>query len=170
MASGMPRDSPEWQIFSHARPGHGRHLGHPERPGAQPRHDERASSTSPSGRRSPARRSCKWRKVETLPGRRRATTPAGASRASRGKCWERSSQTETVHHILKGGEDSIGAHEAIQRVYFNIGSCSEECWVNHLTDLRQLDPAQRDFGQTPFDIGQCRRDCPSFRAIEDRLA
>jgi hypothetical protein len=38
-----------------------------------------------------------------------------------------------------------------------------------LTDLRQLDPQQRNFGQTPFDIGQCRRDCPNFRAIEDRL-
>src|SRR3546814_4905542 len=23
--------------------------------------------------------------------------------------------------------------------------------------------------QTPFDIAQCRRDCPAFRAIEDRL-
>ena len=77
--------------------------------------------------------------------------------------------TETVHHILKGGEDSIGALEAIQRVYFNIGSCAEQCWVNHLTDLRQIDPQQRNFGQTPFDIGQCRRDCPNFRAIEDRL-
>ncbi len=86
------------------------------------------------------------------------------------KCWQRGAATETVHHILKGGEDSIGALEAIQRVYFNIGSCSEQCWVNHLTDLRQLDPTQRNFGQTPFDIGQCRRDCPNFRAIEDRLA
>src|SRR3546814_20975334 len=60
-------------------------------------------------------------------------------------------------------------HEAIQRVYFNIGSCSEQCWVNHLTDLRQLDPQGRNFGQTTFDIAQCRRDCPAFRAIEDRL-
>ena len=74
-----------------------------------------------------------------------------------------------MHHILKGGEDSIGALEAIQRVYFNIGSCSEQCWTNHLTDLRQLDPTGRNFGQTPFNIGQCRRDCPNFRAIEDRL-
>jgi hypothetical protein len=54
-------------------------------------------------------------------------------------------------------------------VYFNIGSCSEACWLNHLTDMRQLDPQARNFGQTPFDIGQCRRDCPNFRAIEDRL-
>ena len=86
-----------------------------------------------------------------------------------GKCWERSQKTEPVHHILKGAEDSIGALEAIQRVYFNIGSCSEQCWVNHITDLRQADPKHRGFGQTPFDIGQCRRDCNNFRAIEDRL-
>ena len=74
-----------------------------------------------------------------------------------------------MHHILKGGGDSIGAKQALQRVYNNIGSCSEQCWVNHLTDLRQLDPLQRGFGQTPMDIGQCRRDCPNFRALEDRL-
>jgi hypothetical protein len=30
-------------------------------------------------------------------------------------------------------------------------------------------PEQRGFGQTPFNVGQCRRDCPSFRAVEDRL-
>jgi hypothetical protein len=74
-----------------------------------------------------------------------------------------------VPNILKGGEDSIGFNGAVQRVYFNIGSCSEQCWVNHIPDLRQADPEQRNFGQSPFDIGQCRRDCPNFRAIEDRL-
>jgi hypothetical protein len=35
--------------------------------------------------------------------------------------------------------------------------------------MRQVDPEQRGFGQTSFDIGQCRRDCPNFRAVEDRL-
>jgi hypothetical protein len=126
----------------------------------------------------------KWRKA--------ATCPAGADEHAcwcepgrDAKCWEKSAREDDstpvniagkrvvlpgVHHILKGGEDSIGAHEAIQRVYFNIGSCSEQCWVNHLTDFRQVDPEQRGFGQTSFDIGQCRRDCPNFRAIEDRLA
>src|SRR3546814_11215517 len=84
------------------------------------------------------------------------------------KCWRKGVAQETVHHILKGGEDSNGFHEAIQRVYFNIGSCSEQCWVNHITDLRQLDPQGRNFGQSPFDNAQCRRDCPAFRAIEDR--
>ncbi len=110
----------------------------------------------------------KWRKA--------ASCPAGADDAScwcepgkPGKCWERSEKRELVHNILKGGEDSIGALEAIQRVYFNIGSCAEQCWMNHIPDLRVADPAQRNYGQTPFDIGQCRRDCASFRAIEDRL-
>jgi hypothetical protein len=74
-----------------------------------------------------------------------------------------------VQNILKGGEDSIGAAEAIQRVYFNIGSCAEQCWLNHVPDLRAIDPTRRNYGQTPLDIGQCRRDCSSFRAIEDRL-
>lgn len=86
-----------------------------------------------------------------------------------GKCWRRSTQSETVHHILKGGEDAIGGLEAVRRVYLDIGSCAEQCWVNPLTDLRQADPQQHIFGQTPFNIGQCRRDCPNFRAIEDRL-
>ena len=86
-----------------------------------------------------------------------------------GKCWEKSLKTEMVPAILKGGEDSVGYNEAIQRVYFNIGSCAEQCWINHLTDLRAADPDQRNYGQTPFDIGQCRRDCGAFRAIEDRL-
>ena len=36
---------------------------------------------------------------------------------------------------------STGALEAIQRVYFNIGSCSEQCWVNHFADMRQVDPS-----------------------------
>ena len=110
----------------------------------------------------------KWRSV--------GSCAAGASEQScwcepgkSGKCWEKSLKAESVNHILKGGEDSIGIQEAVQRVYFNIGSCSEACWVNHLTDLKQVDPNQRNFGQTAFDIGQCRRDCPNFRAIEDRL-
>ncbi len=87
-----------------------------------------------------------------------------------GKCWEKSLKTEMIPHVLKGGEDSIGYDEAIQRVYFNIGSCAEQCLINHLVDLRAVDPAQRNYGQTPFDVGQCRRDCGAFRAIEDRLA
>jgi hypothetical protein len=113
---------------------------------------------------------------DVLKWRQAAACPEGADAqvcwcepGREGKCWERSARTEMVPAVLKGGEDSIGYNEAIQRVYFNIGSCAEQCWINHLTDLRAADPEQRNYGQTPFDVGQCRRDCASFRAIEDRL-
>lgn len=115
-------------------------------------------------------------KAEVERWRKAAACPADADPAAcwcepgrDGKCWERSRRTEMVPHVLKGGEDSIGYNEAIQRVYFNIGSCAEQCWINHVVDLRAADPAQRNYGQTPFDIGQCRRDCAAFRAVEDRL-
>ena len=168
MVSGMASNTLEWQMFAHARPGTSDTSAIPT--------DQVNNPGTINALINIAKRPTfadesvlKWRKT--------AACPKGADEAKcwcepgrDGKCWEKSLQKEAVHHILKGGEDSIGALEAIQRVYCNIGSCSEQCWVNHLADLRQLDPQQRGFGQTPFDIGQCRRDCPNFRAIEDRLA
>ena len=166
MASGMPESSLEWQIFSHARPGTVDTSAVPNdqinNPGTMnPLINLERRPTFPE-------QVTRWRAVNTC--------AAGSNERAcwcepgrDGKCWQRSQQTEEVYHILKGGEDSIGALEAVQRVYFNIGSCSEQCWVNHITDLRQADPKHRGFRQTPFDIGQCRRDCPNFRAIEDRL-
>ena len=165
--SGMSTDSPEWQIFSHARPGTVDTSGVPNdqvhNPGTM-----NAIINLKQRPTFPDEVVVKWRRA--------ASCAAGSSDdtcwcepGKSGKCWLRSSQKTEVNHILKGGEDSIGAPEAVQRVYFNIGSCSDTCWVNHLTDLRQLDPQQRNYGQTPFDIGQCRRECPNFRAIEDRL-
>jgi hypothetical protein len=168
LISGMSPRNIEFQIFAHARPGTTDTSAVPTDQVNNPGTINAIINT----KRRPTFANevvTKWRKV--------AECTSNADLAScwceperDGKCWARSTQTErAVHHILKGGEDSIGALEAIQRVYFNIGSCAEQCWVNHLTDLRQLDPQQRNFGQTPFDIGQCRRDCPNFRAIEDRL-
>ncbi|HEU4890131.1 MAG TPA: hypothetical protein VFT47_01190 [Vicinamibacterales bacterium] len=166
MASGMPESSLEWQIFSHARPGTVDTSAVPNdqinNPGTMnPLINLERRPTFPE-------QVTRWRPVSSCAAglnERACWCEPGKD----GKCWQRSQQTEQVHHILKGGEDSIGALEAVQRVYFNIGSCSEQCWVNHITDLRQADPKHRGFGQTPFDIGQCRRDCPNFRAIEDRL-
>lgn len=170
LASGMSPATLEFQVFAHARPGTSDTSAVPtdqvNNPGTinaiinthrRPTFDNEVVN--------------KWRKVEACPAGDSSGGNACWCEPQRdGKCWQRSTRTEAaVHHILKGGEDSIGALEAIQRVYFNIGSCAEQCWVNHLTDLRQIDPQQRNFGQTPFDIGQCRRDCPNFRAIEDRL-
>ncbi|HET8547533.1 MAG TPA: hypothetical protein VFL57_06010, partial [Bryobacteraceae bacterium] len=167
MASGMARNSLPWQVFSHARPGTVDTSAVPtdgvNNPGTMNaifNFDKRPTFEG--------ERIIKWRKVSSCASGAKSDT-CWCEPGKPGKCWERGEKTEAVHHILKGGEDSIGVHEAVQRVYFNIGSCSETCWVNHLTDRRQLDPFQRGFGQTPFDIGQCRRDCPNFRAIEDRL-
>jgi hypothetical protein len=166
MVSGMPGDSLEWQVFSHARPGTTDTSAVPtdqvNNPGTinaiinltqRPTHDNQDV--------------IRWRKVKSCEGGESKTCWCEPTRE--GKCWQQGLKAEAIHNILKGGEDSVGPLEAIQRVYMNIGSCSEQCWVNHLTDLRQIDPEQRGYGQTPFNIGQCRRDCPNFRAIEDRL-
>ena len=166
IVSGMPRNSLEWQVFAHARPGTSDTSAIPtdqvNNPGTI-----NALINVAQRPQMPGESIIKWRKTNACSEKSSPTCWCEPGRD--GKCWTRGEAKETVHHILKGSEDSIGALEAIQRVYFNIGSCSEQCWVNHLTDLRQLDPQQRGFGQTPFNIGQCRRDCPNFRAIEDRL-
>ncbi len=168
MVSGMPRDSLEWQVFAHARPGTSDTSAVPT--------DQINNTGTINALINTAQRPTfkdeevnRWRKADACPvgaNERECWCEPGKP----GKCWRRSLEKETVHHILKGGEDSIGALGAIQRVYFNIGSCAEACWLNHLTDLRQLDPTARNFGQTAMDMGQCRRDCPNFRAIEDRAA
>jgi hypothetical protein len=169
LGSGMSPDTIEYQVFAHARPG-------TVDTSAIPTDQVNNPGTMNAIINIPKRPQftedvIKWRKTNKQ-------CPNGSDERScwcepgkPGKCWERDQkpQPEPVRHILKGGEDSIGDREAVQRVYFNIGSCSEEAWVNHLTDLRQVDPSQRNFGQTPFDIGQARRDCPQFRAMEDRL-
>ena len=165
MASGMPENGLEWQIFSHARPGTvdtsavaNDTVNNPGTMnaiinfGKRPLHEHEI---------------VKWRKTG------QCAADAGdvcwCEPGKPGKCWEKGRAAEMVPNVLKGGEDSIGFLEAVQRVYINIGSCSEQAWVNHLVDLRQADPEQRLFRQTPFDIGQARRDCANFRAIEDRL-
>jgi|HubBroStandDraft_3_1064219.scaffolds.fasta_scaffold04336_3 hypothetical protein len=166
-ASGMSPHTIEFQLFAHDRPG-------TVDTSAMPNdvvHNPGTMNAIINFKRRPVfpnEQVRKWRAA--------ASCPPGADvddcwcePGKPGKCKQRSLQAETVPHVLKGGEDSIGLVEAIQRVYFNIGSCAEQCWLNHLTDARQLDPTQRNYGQTEFDIGQCRRDCPGFRAIEDRL-
>lgn len=167
LVSGMPKTSLEWQVFAHARPGTSDTSAIPT--------DQINNTGTINALINTAQRPTfanedviRWHKAESCPGGAKESE-CWCEPGKAGKCWQKKRDKETVHHILKGGEDSIGALGAIQRVYFNIGSCSEQCWMNHLTDLRQIDPTARNFGQTPFDIGQCRRDCPNFRAIEDRL-
>lgn len=165
LASGMGHNLLEWQLIARTRPGTVDTSALPmdtvANPGtvnaimnfaARPLHEHRV---------------LKWRKASACPEGPDATCWCEPLKAN--KCWSRSERIEQTPNMLKGGEDSIGYNEAVQRVYINIGSCAEQCWLNHIPDLRALDPSQRNYGQTPFDIGQCRRDCASFRAIEDRL-
>jgi mono/diheme cytochrome c family protein len=168
LGSGMPYDSLEYQMYSHARPGTSDTSAIPTDQVSNPGTINAIHNFSQRPEFE-GEDVLKWRKVAACPATPAAGEKCWCEPAHDDKCWLRSRAREKVHHILKGGEDSIGALEAIQRVYFNIGSCSEACWLNHLTDMRQLDPQGRNFGQTPFDIGQCRRDCANFRAIEDRL-
>ena len=165
LASGMSQHLLEWQLIARARPGVVDTSALPMDTVSNPG----TMNTVVNFARRPTydQRILKWRKASQCPGGPQATCWCEPQKP--GKCWERSERIEAVQNILKGGEDNIGAAEAIQRVYFNIGSCAEQCWLNHVPDLRAIDPSQRNYGQTPFDIGQCRRDCASFRAIEDRL-
>jgi hypothetical protein len=182
LGSGLPMSSLEYQMFAHARPG--------VTDTSAISHDQVNNPGTINALINVAQRPVfkgevvtKWRKAASC-GSETDEGKCWCEPGRDGKCWEKSTRDDDttpvnlggekvvlpgVHHILKGGEDSTGALEAIQRVYFNIGSCSEQCWVNHLADMREVDPEQRGFGQTPFDIGQCRRDCPNFRAVEDRL-
>jgi hypothetical protein len=166
LGSGMDPRAIEYQVFGHARPGI---VDTSAIPNDQINNPGTINALiNLTKRPTYPHVIVKWRKTKQCPAdgeERQCWCEPGRE----GKCWERGKGEESVHQILKGGEDSIGALEAVQRVYFNIGSCSEESWVNHLTDMRQLDPTQRGFGQTAFEIGQARRDCPQFRAIEDRL-
>ncbi|HEV8539885.1 MAG TPA: hypothetical protein VGQ60_01870 [Nitrospiraceae bacterium] len=170
-ASGMPTNSLEWQVFGLVRPGT---VDTSSIPTDQVNNAGTINAIINLTQRPTFPHDVlKWRPVMTgeqcavAPDHERCWCEPGKGNR---KCWKRSLvKQEPVHHILKGGEDSIGALEALQRVYINIGSCAESAWVNHLTDMMQMDPRLRGYGQTPMDIGQARRDCPSFRAIEDRL-
>jgi hypothetical protein len=166
LGSGMSEHRLEWQLVARARPGIVDTSALPMDTASNP--GTMNALINVARRPLFEHRIVKWRQADACPADADSSA-CWCEPDKPGKCWERSEQTELVPNILKGGEDSIGINEAIQRVYFNIGSCAEQCWVNHVSDLRAADPAQRNYGQTPFDIGQCRRDCASFRAIEDRL-
>ncbi len=76
-------------------------------------------------------------------------------------------EKQSIGHILKGGEDSVDIGGGVLRVYANIFSCTETCLANHLDDPRAF--SGRNSRQTPFELEQCRRDCPGYTAIEDRV-
>ena len=163
--SGFSKDTLEWQAFTNSRPGT---VDTSAFPNDQVHNPGTANAIINLTKRPTFTENVNtWRRVEQC--------PAGASEDSctcnpqGSRCYEKSLQSQQVLHVLKGGEDSVGENNAVMRVYVNIGACAEQCWMNHLSDLRVFDKSSRNYGQTPFDIGQCRRDCPGFRALEDRV-
>ena len=71
--------------------------------------------------------------------------------------------TEKVPHILKDGADSVGIALASERVYINIGSCSDYWLTLH-------DPILGRKAQKPFDIDTARKDCEFWPKTEARMA
>ncbi len=71
--------------------------------------------------------------------------------------------TQKVPHILKDGADSVGVALASERVYINIGSCSDY-WLK-LHDLGRGRTAQK-----PFDIATARKECEFWPKTEARMA
>ncbi len=72
-----------------------------------------------------------------------------------------------TQHVLKGGEDSVGDHLALIRVYVNIGMCTEECWTPNFPKPGVF------FGekskQKPFSIAQCARDCEPWNYADAKM-
>ncbi len=73
----------------------------------------------------------------------------------------------TTFHVLKGGEDSVGDHLALIRVYINIGLCTEECWTPNFPVPGTF------FGpeavQKPMRIKQCYQDCEAWNYADAKM-
>lgn len=72
-----------------------------------------------------------------------------------------------TQNVLKGGEDSVGDHLALIRVYVNIGMCTEECWTPNFPTPGKF------FGekakQKPFRIAQCAKDCEPWNYADAKM-
>ena len=72
-----------------------------------------------------------------------------------------------TRHVLKGGEDSVGEHLALIRVYINIGMCTEECWVPNFTYPGQL--LGQGTKQSPMRIMQCANECDAWNYADAKM-
>ena len=70
---------------------------------------------------------------------------------------------QKVPHILKDGADSVGIPLASERVYINIGSCSDY-WLTLHEPLLGTTP------QKPFEIETARKECEYWPKTEARMA
>ena len=67
------------------------------------------------------------------------------------------------------GEAALDASQAAGRKGCPVRSIEESFGFDGCPSDEQLQGYVGSWGQTPFDIGHYRRDCPNFRAIEDRM-
>ncbi|MCP5161493.1 MAG: hypothetical protein H7A00_07475 [Hahellaceae bacterium] len=72
-----------------------------------------------------------------------------------------------TRHVLKGGEDSVGEHLALIRVYINIGMCTEECWVPNFPYPGQL--LGQGTKQSPMRIMQCANQCDAWNYADSKM-
>lgn len=72
-----------------------------------------------------------------------------------------------TRHVLKGGEDSVGEHLALIRVYMNIGLCTEECWVPNFPYPGQL--IGQGTRQSPMRIMQCAAQCDAWNYADAKM-
>jgi hypothetical protein len=76
-------------------------------------------------------------------------------------------KTANTRHVLKGGEDSVGEHLALIRVYVNIGMCTEECWTPNFAYPGQL--LGRGTKQSPMRIMQCANECDAWNYADSKM-
>jgi hypothetical protein len=69
--------------------------------------------------------------------------------------------------VLKGGEDSVGEHLALIRVYINIGTCTEECWVPKFPKPGTFFGEQSR--QRPFSINECYQACEAWNHADAKM-
>lgn len=72
-----------------------------------------------------------------------------------------------TRHVLKGGEDSVGEHLALIRVYMNIGLCTEECWSPFFPYPGQM--LGRGTKQSPMRIMQCAAQCDAWNYTDSKM-
>lgn len=168
IGSGMPKSSVEWQLFTHTRPGTVDTSALPtdniNNPGSvNPVFNVNAR---PQFKDKLVKR---WRDIDSCDGKK--DEDCFCLKNSTKRCYYQNpkGEKETVFHILKGGEDDIGPIGAVQRVYVNIGTCAEKCWLNNLSNFKVFGHDQRNYNQTPLNIRQCMEDCKPFRSITDRI-
>jgi hypothetical protein len=69
--------------------------------------------------------------------------------------------------VLKGGEDSVGEHLALIRVYVNIGTCTEECWAPKFPKPGTFFGEQS--AQRPFRIDECWQSCEAWNHADAKM-